>query len=220
MRRAWRKLSSGDDAGYSLVDLLVGMSVMSVLMVVILSAIADTYSNVTRTENTSFAREQVGNSFRRLDKELRYATWISAAEKDGTNWYLPYASPAAKDPVTNKTSTDFCRQLKFSDGVLSLMRWDSVTGTQDTSTQIATDLSLNAAGAAPFTVINPNSTIYSSSYAVAGVGRNFAPDFYQVRLQFNAALGRVSLPLDVVFTAQNLSGNSSTSSDCSKWRYR
>jgi hypothetical protein len=197
----WRRLS-GDDAGYSLADLLVGLSVMSVLMVVTLGAIAEMYLNVTRTENTSFAREQVGTSFRRLDKELRYATWISSPPppKDGA-YYMEYAVPSPPDKDGNPVA-DACRQLKYDNGVLSLVGW-LPPAKPGKPTQIGTDLALTT-GAAPFTVIPPGSTYYSSLAAgPVSVGKNFVPQYYQVRLQFKATFGRVTLPLDAVFTAQN-----------------
>ena len=214
MRRAAGRRLSGDDAGYSLVDLLVAMSVMSILMVVVIGAVAEIYSNVTRTEGTSFAREEIGNSFRRLDKELRYATWISAPGKVGTSWYLEYAVPSTS------SATD-CRQLKFDigNGVLSLAKWNPAGGTKpSTAGTIATDLTL-VGTASPFTLIAPNSPIYSSiGPAAAGVGKAFAPDYYQVRFLFNATFGKVSLREDVTFTAQNTSGSSTTTSDCSGGR--
>nr|WP_296074389.1 hypothetical protein [uncultured Actinoplanes sp.] len=209
-----RKRLTGDDAGYSLVDLLVALSVMSILFVVVIGAIAEIYGNVTRTEGTSFAREEIGKSFRRLDKELRYATWISTPGKVGSSWYLEYAVPSTD-------SAEYCRQLEFDtvSGVLTLAKWDPTGGGKPgPAGTIATDLTLNA-GAAPFTLIAPNSTIYSSiGPAAAGVGKHFAPDYYQVRFLFNATLGRVSLREDVTFTAQNTSGNSTTTSKCSGGR--
>jgi Tfp pilus assembly protein PilW len=210
-----RKRLSADDAGYSLMDLLVAMSVMSILMVVVIGAVAEIYSNVTRTEGTSFAREEIGNSFRRLDKELRYATWISTPGKVGPSWYLEYGVPSTGSVA------DYCRQLKFDvgNGVLTLAKWDPTGGAKPTAAgTIATDLTL-VTGAAPFTLIAPNSTIYSSiGPAAAGVGKAFAPDYYQVRFLFNATFGKVSLREDVTFTAQNTSGSSTTTSDCSDGR--
>jgi type II secretory pathway pseudopilin PulG len=212
VRRAVRRRLSGEDAGYSLVDLLVAMSVMSILMVVVIRAVAEVYSNVTRTEGTSFAREEIGNSFRRLDKELRYATWISAPPgKDGTTWDLWYALPPTG------SATDYCRRLMFdtATGILSLEWWDATDHDEPTRTgKIATDLTL-VGTAAPFTVITPNSTIYSSiGPAAAGVGKAFAPDYYQVRFLFNATFGKVSLREDIYFTAQNTNGGSTRNSKC------
>jgi type II secretory pathway pseudopilin PulG len=215
VKRALRRLRSGDDAGFSLIDMMVTLSVISILTVVSMSAISEIYSNVTRTENTSFAREQVGNSFRRLDKELRYATWIAdKAGQVGTAWYLEYSVPP---PAA--TPTEVCRQLKFDKGVLTLLRWDPAAGGPGKPTTIGTDLTLNAT-APPFMVIPPSSAVYNTkaNADAAGVGTDFEPDYFQVRVQFNATLGRVSLPLDLYFTAQNTSGSSSSTSDCSNGR--
>jgi hypothetical protein len=203
MRQEWRKRFSRDDAGYSLADLLVGMSVMSVLMVVTLGAVAEMYLNVTRTENTSFARDQVGTSFRRLDKELRYATWISSPGPPKANgaYYMEYAVPSPPDKDGNPVA-DACRQLKYDKGVLSLVGW-LPPAKPGKPTQLGTDLTLTT-GAAPFTLIPPGSAYYSSlPPGPVSVGKGFAPQYYQVRIQFKATFGRVTLPLDAVFTAQN-----------------
>jgi hypothetical protein len=214
MMMASRRRFSGDDDGYSLADLLVGLSVMSVLMVVTLGAIAEMYLNVTRTENTSFAREQVGTSFRRLDKELRYATWISSPGPPKANgaYYMEYAVPSPPDKDGNPVD-DACRQLKYDNGVLSLVGW-LPPATPGKPTQIGTDLALTA-GAPPFTLITPGSTYYSSlAPGPVSVGKNFAPQYDQVRLQFKATFGRVTLPLDAVFTAQNTYAATTTPLAC------
>jgi hypothetical protein len=213
MRALRRRLMSGDDSGYSLVDIMVGTAVLSVLMVVTMAAVSEIYSTVTRSVNTSFAREQVGNSFRRLDKDLRYATYVespvSSTSSTGTAWSMVYAIP----PATAAGET--CRELSYDTGtrVLSWRKWNP-TGTKPALQPFAGDLRL-VGTASPFTLIAPDSTIYGSiTSGASGLGTDFSPDYFQVRVQFNATVGRVILPLDVVFTAQNMSGVSPTSSSC------
>ena len=96
-----------DDQGFSLIDLIVATSLMSFIMVIVTGAITEVYSDVNRTDSLANARDQVGNSFRRLDKELRYATWVATPGQVGGVWYLEYATP------TN------CQQLVFRNGVLT-----------------------------------------------------------------------------------------------------
>ena len=195
-----------DDLGFSLIELMVTMTIMSIVLVVVIGAVTQIYSVVTSTEATSVGRDQLGNAFRRLDKELRYASWIAAPGKVGTRWYLEYALPTG------------CRQLKYDGGVITLAAWTPPSTTPGTPTTLATDLSLIGT-TAPFTLYPAGTIPYASAgAAVSGVGRNFAPEHAQVRLQFNAAVGRVTLPFDDVFTAQNTTRLTSLLNDCSKGR--
>lgn len=194
------------DDGFSLIELMVTMTVMSVVLVVVIGAITQIYSAVTSTEATSIGRDQLGNAFRRLDKELRYANWIAAPGKVGTRWYVEYALPTG------------CRQLKYDAGVITLAAWTLPATTPGTPTTLATDLGLIGT-VAPFTLYLAGSIPYASAGAgVSGVGRNFAPEHAQLRLQFNAAVGRVTLPFDDIFTAQNTTRLTSLLNDCSKGR--
>lgn len=214
MRALRRRLLSSDDAGFSLVDIMVGTAVLSVLMVVTMTAISEIYSTVTRTVNTSYARDQISNSFRRLDKDLRYATYVaspvSSTSSTGTAWSLVYSVP----PATAAGET--CRELSYDTGtrVLSWRKWNP-TGTKPVLSPFAGNLRLVGGTTPPFTLIAPDSSIYGSiSSGASGLGKDFTPDYFQVRVQFNATIGKVILPLDVVFTAQNMSGDSPTSSSC------
>ncbi|NMO53278.1 hypothetical protein HH310_19030 [Actinoplanes sp. TBRC 11911] len=214
MRGLRRRLMSGDDSGYSLVDIMVATAVLSVLMVATMAAVTEIYSTVTRTVNTSFARDQVNNSFRRLDKDLRYANYVaspvSSASATGTAYSMVYAVP----PATAAGET--CRELSYDSGtrVLSWRKWNP-TGTKPALSPFAGNLRLIGGTTAPFTLIPPDSTVYGSiTTGASGLGKDFSPDYFQVRVQFNASVGKVVLPLDVVFTAQNMSGVSPTSSSC------
>jgi prepilin-type N-terminal cleavage/methylation domain-containing protein len=195
-----------DDDGFSLIELMVTMTIMSIVLVVVIGAITQIYSAVTSTEATSVGRDQLGNAFRRLDKELRYASWVAAPGKVGTRWYVEYALPTG------------CRQLKYDGGVITLANWTLPSTTPGTPTTLATDLSLIGT-TPPFTLYLAGTIPYASAGAgVSGVGRNFAPEHAQVRLQFNAAVGRVILPFDDIFTAQNTTRLTSLLNDCSKGR--
>ncbi|MEV0897580.1 type II secretion system protein [Actinoplanes sp. NPDC049802] len=197
-----------DDHGFSLIDVLVATSIMSVIMVMATGAVLEIYSNVNRTEGITFAREQIGNSFRRLDKELRYASWVSTPGQVNGGWYLEWA-----------TSSDDCRQLVFKDRVLIQKTWKMVAGAVPGSpTTIATDL-VPTGSTAPFTLYQPGDRPYASATPnSSGVGANYELEHAQVRLRFTGRIGTTSLPLDVLFTARNTNRNTSTLSDCSKGR--
>ena len=198
---------TADDRGYSLIELLIAMGIMSIVMIAAFGAIMQIYSATNQAEGTSFARDQLGNAFRRLDKELRYATWVAAPGQIGDRWYLEYAVD------------DGCRQLKLEGGVLTLASWTPPDTTPGTPTAIASDLAVPA-GTKPFTLYNPGQQPYATaSPGTGGVGKLYAPEYSQVRLQLTATVGKVTLPFDTVFTAQNTSRNTyQQNNDCSKGR--
>ncbi len=199
------------DEGFSLIDLIVATSIMGFVMVLVTGAIIVIYSNVNRSEGLGNARSQLGNSFRRLDREIRYATWVSPPGTVNNAWYLEYAGKAAAKTV--------CRQLAFKNGVLSTAEWDpQKTTTPGTRTTIATDLAQTGT-VAPFTVYAPGDKPYASaSPGTSGVGRSYELEHHQVRLRFSGKVGTTSLPLDVLFTAQNTNRNTPVLNDCSKGR--
>ena len=194
------------DRGFSVIELTISMTIMSIVLVIVTTATLQIYSTVNGVESYSIVRDQLGTSFRRLDKELRYATWVSTAGQVGTRWYLEYALPAG------------CRQLKFTGGVLSLASWTLPGTTPGAPSTLAGNLSLIGT-TAPFTTYAAGSTPYASSSAgTAGVGGDYAPEHVLVRLQFNATVAKVTLPFDVTYTAQNTTRLTSSLNDCSKGR--
>lgn len=198
-------MSDPDDQGATLIDVIVTTALMSVVMVMATGAIVEIYSDVNRTESLNTARDQIGNSFRRLDKELRYARWVSEPGQVGDAWYLEW-----------ETMSD-CRQLVFKDGSLTQRAWasDSTPGPPST---IAGDLA-PVAGVAPFTLYSPGDRPYATaSPNTSGVGTTYELEHAQVRLRFTSTVGTTSLPLDVLFTARNTNRNTPTLNPCSSGR--
>jgi hypothetical protein len=215
------------DQGFSLIDVIVATSIMAVIMVIVTGAIIEVYSDVNRTDGLSAARDQIGNSFSRLDKDFRYATWVSTPGQVGNAWYLEYmvayipssASPSPSPSSTSAAVTSTkCEQLAFRNGVLTRAEWSPGT-TPGTPTTIATDLAQTGA-TAPFTVYTPGTRPYSlaPSPNVNGVGRTYEHEHSQIRLRFSGHVGKVDLPLDVQFTAANTDRNTPAANDCSNGR--
>ncbi|WP_436527277.1 PulJ/GspJ family protein [Actinoplanes sp. HUAS TT8] len=202
------------DAGFTLIELLVGMGLMSVVMVMVLSGVIEVYSSVNRTDGLANTREQITTSFRRLDKDLRYASWVAKVGKVSGNYYLEYNTPSG------------CRQLAWKSGVLTVASWKSTaTNTPGPPTTIATDLSLTGT-TDPFTVILPGDSPYATaSPGTTGTGTGYSPQHSQVRLRFTSKFGNTTMPVDELFTAQNTTsynvfGNNREllDNDCSKGR--
>ncbi|GAA2695453.1 PulJ/GspJ family protein [Actinoplanes palleronii] len=208
-----RPADDADDRGFTLIELLVGMGLMSVVLVIVTGGLIEVYANVNRADTITVARDQLSNSFRRLDKELRYANWLNTPGQVGGNWYLEYATSGG------------CRQLAYKGGVLTTASWTLPATTPGTPTTIATDLALTGT-TPPFTVYTVNSQPYASAApGVSGVGVDYQLAHSQVRLQFTGKVGTTTLPFDVLFTAQNTNAanvftdpGKLTPNDCSKGR--
>jgi type II secretory pathway pseudopilin PulG len=194
------------DRGFSLIDIIVATSIMSVIMVIVTGGIIEIYSDVNKADGISTARDQIGNSFRRLDKELRYATWVATPGQVNGAWYMEFATP------TN------CQQLVFQNGVLTKLTWVLPSTTPAAPQVIASDLAQTGT-IPPFTVYAPGNRPYASaSPGTSGVGPSYELEFSQVRLRFSGHVGKVDLPLDVLFTAQNTDRHPQAANDCSKGR--
>ncbi len=200
-----RRRPADDDRGFSLIELIVTMAIMSVVTLVIVGATVEIYSGTKQIDNTAEARDQLDNTFRRLDRELRYASWVSDPGQVGGSWYLEYAIPSG------------CRQLRLTGEILSLAAWNPSTATSGPAAPIANGVTL-INGASPFILYRTGAQPYASASPGTGMGARYELDFQQVRLLFNVRIGTVTLPFDSVFTAQNTNRDTSMANSCSQGR--
>ncbi|MGC9669226.1 hypothetical protein ACNTMW_22040 [Planosporangium sp. 12N6] len=182
---------TGDDAGATLVELVVGMSVMAVVMVMFTAGILQTYRSVNKGVSLSTAQSQLHVAFLRLDKELRYATGISQPGRLGGSWYVEY--------LTQTGGTETCTQLRLStDGRLTRRVWPTTSSPTPWSrwSPLVSDVAAvgPADADAPFSY--PGSDDAGGS---AGFQR------LRVRLQARSGAGdtATSTGTDVTFTALN-----------------
>lgn len=215
----------GNDDGYTLLEVVVVMGIMSIVLAAVLGALIPVYSTVNRAEGFAFARDQVAASFRRLDTELRYANWLADPGQVGDRYYLEFAKPteAGASPAASADPTAVdCRQLIFAGGVLSLASWTAsatAPGTPGRPVVIASELALVPGTKGPFEVYAPGDHPYASADpGTAGVGTQYSPEFGQVRLRVNAVAGATTVPFDTLFTAQNMTRITAKENLCSSGR--
>ncbi|MEU4624129.1 prepilin-type N-terminal cleavage/methylation domain-containing protein [Actinoplanes sp. NPDC023801] len=203
MRQWTRRRPSGDE-GYSLTEIVAAMAVMSVVMAVVTTSLVRMFADVKRTEQISFAADQLDVSMGRLDRELRYAIHVSAPALglDGTRWYIEYAIPGQKLP-NGTVSQARCRQLQLDTtrNVLRLATWDLPSLTPTAPATLATGISLDN-GARPFTVYQPPSDKVKTP--ADGVITASGNKYSSVQLRFKATNGTVEQPVDMTFTSQNI----------------
>jgi prepilin-type N-terminal cleavage/methylation domain-containing protein len=210
---------TSNDAGFSLIEVMVTMGVMSVLMVIFTTAILQVYRTSSATQSLSTAQSQLQIAFQRFDRELRYASWIGVPGKVGTVWYVEYADA---DAVR-------CGQLRLeaspagdadadAHGVLQLIQWNRGTPPavaaqgQTLASMLITDgadppFELQLAGSAPYA--NPSAD---------AVGAGFATEFQRLRIRLTTRVGDHTTQVDTTFTALNTTRNTPATNGCSEGR--
>jgi prepilin-type N-terminal cleavage/methylation domain-containing protein len=208
-----------DDAGFSLVELMVTMGVMSALMAIFTTAILQVYRTVSAVESVSVAQSQLQLAFQRLDRELRYASWIGQQGTVGTTWYVEYAGA---DPTG-------CGQLRLTapsgsdtgadaNGVLQLIQW--TRGTPPAAGAKGTTLAslLVTGGADPPFLLQPAGSAPYYDPSASSVGTNFATEFQRLRIRLTTRVGSRSTQVDTTFTALNTTRNTSATNGCREGR--
>jgi Tfp pilus assembly protein PilW len=192
-----------DDLGGSLAELLVTMMIMRVAMVVFTASILQMYQVTTKTETATIAQNEIRRAFQRLDKELRYASWLATPGKVGTAWYVEFAA-----------ADGTCRQLRVdARKVLQLLRW-----TPGTPPAIGADGQTLASDIVVDDAVPPFVMTAADVATIDAAGASFAPDYQRLRVRLTATVNGVSTAVDSTFTAANTSRDTLTTHRCSEGR--
>ena len=131
-----------DEAGVTLLELTVAMTVMSIFGTIFVGGIAQMYRVTNRVEAVAIAQAQVNVAFHRMDTRIRYATGLSTpGPATGTDRYVEY--------LTSNTGTEICGELRLQ-GSTSRLQWRQWTRGQTPGGW--TLLASNVSSATPFTV--------------------------------------------------------------------
>lgn len=202
-----KRRPAGDDHGYSLMEVLITTGVMSMVMVVVSSAFMQIYAGTRRIEQTSVAADQLDTSLRRLDRELRYATYVSNPRlgQDGSRWYVEFAIPPKPVPLGSPASPARCRQLQFDTkkNTLRMVNWDLPGTNSGAATTLATDVFIDN-GALPFLFHWPGPPPTPIPVGVISQPTN---KYSMVQLQFKVMIGEAVQKVDSIFTSQNITGD-------------
>ncbi|BCJ45713.1 hypothetical protein GCM10010168_58670 [Actinoplanes ianthinogenes] len=104
-----------DDRGFSLIDLMVSMSLMAVFMAIFTTGIVQMYRTAGRAEATQAVQGNLDVAFERLDDEVRYAKAISKPDTDG-HWV---------EYLTVDGAAQTCTGLRLQGGLLQRRTWAS-----------------------------------------------------------------------------------------------
>lgn len=208
-----------DDAGVTLVEVMVSMAVMSVVMVIFTGGIMQVFRTTAKSEGISIVQTQLQIAFQRVDKQIRYASWIAAPGKVGSAWYVEFANFDGTQCGQLRLDTAAATGGNPDDGkgVLSMLTWpaDPKVGQPPAAGApglIIAQRLLDPGPAGPFERQDPNAP-----------GTGFTPDFQRLRITLAAQVGDQqssdsTAQVDTTFTALNTSRNTPADSECSKGR--
>jgi prepilin-type N-terminal cleavage/methylation domain-containing protein len=205
-----------DDAGYSLVEVVVTMGIMSVLMVLFTAAILQAFRASGKAEAVATAQSELQRGFQRFDRELRYASWVAAPARVGTAWYVEFAGPDGTECLQLRLETAPASAPDNPNdgrGVLQLLRWQPGAPPaknqpgQTVASQIVTE------GVDP-----PFERQTATATAAPYTDSEYAPDFQRLRIRLTSRVGTGTAQVDTAFTALNTSRSTPATHTCSEGR--
>jgi prepilin-type N-terminal cleavage/methylation domain-containing protein len=114
---------SGDDEGFTLIEMIVAMSIFSVILAIFASAITDWTKDVVKTSRVSDQTSTGRVVFNLLDKQVPSAAAVNRPVLVGTDWYV--------EMETDATSPNTCIQwrMRTATHLLQWRTWATNTGT-------------------------------------------------------------------------------------------
>jgi prepilin-type N-terminal cleavage/methylation domain-containing protein len=149
-----------EDAGFTLVETMVTMAVMTIVMSIFTTSMVQMYSTANNVEAKSITQTQVSTAMQRLDRQIRYAKGISQPYTIGGIVYV--------DMLAVQQTKRQCIQLRVTNGVLSQRTWTYLENPLDLSgwTPVASGLT----SAAPFGYLPPTDALGYQQLTVALAG--------------------------------------------------
>jgi type II secretory pathway component PulJ len=156
----FRSVDRHNDAGTTMAEVVVGMTIMAVFMTMFTTSVLVMYRSINRVTSASETASQLNVAFVRMDKQVRYATAISTPGTTSTGWYV--------ELQTTTTGATVCTQFRVNSASQQLQRrqWTVVNGTATTLTSWLPSASFVTNGAVisgstnqPFVLRAPDTTV-------------------------------------------------------------
>ena len=103
------------DEGITMIEVVVCTVVMSIVMAIFTTAMAQINNATNRTQTLTQAQSQVNTAFLRLDTQLRYASAISQQATVNGDPYVEY--------LTTNTGNRVCTEMRVHGGTLQQRLW-------------------------------------------------------------------------------------------------
>lgn len=146
-----------DDSGVTLVEVMVSMSVFAVLMAIFTTGVVSMFRSADKNIAMSTAVSQANIAFVQLDKQIRYASAISAPTDPAlaSGYYVEYL---INGETVGGNVGDYCHELWFSPTAATLKGrlWVSGSNPGTTWSTYASNVSVTGK---PFTLVSPGGAI-------------------------------------------------------------
>jgi hypothetical protein len=126
-----------------LIEMIVGMVIMSIVMTVFTGAMILLFGSSNRTEAVARTSQQLGGAFTWLDRQVRYADYISQPTHVGDDWYVEFR---------RGDGTKTCYQLRVHENQLQQRSWAELAQPGDTWQPLATGVVHTESDPYPFTL--------------------------------------------------------------------
>ncbi len=189
------RAAATDDRGFTMTEIVVTMTVMSVVMAIFTGGIVQMFNTSDKSESLAASQAQNNIAFLRLDKQIRYASGISTPGAVNSAPYVEY--------LLSSTGTATCYELRLKDAKLQQRVW--VQGTSASGSPW-TVLASGVTSTQPFTYLAANATF----------------NFQRLRLRLTATYGGnktlSAANTDITFTAVNTTLGTSSAAVCTEGR--
>jgi prepilin-type N-terminal cleavage/methylation domain-containing protein len=194
-----RRAPGADDGGFTLTEVMVAMSILSIFLTLSTSAILSLYQTTNKTQSIADAQQQLGVAFNRLDRELRYSSGISTPGYVGEDPVVEFLSTYTGNPV--------CTQLRLD---VSAQQLQQRTWTQSTATLTPSAWSTLANGV--------TSTSPPFKFSAADATLNFQRLTVAATVTSGGVAASSTRDFSATFTALNTSLNTDSSATCAEGR--
>lgn len=165
--RLFRRRGSGGrghrrESGYTLIEMLVAMGLMSVLIGIFMAGIVQMTKSAVRVQNVNNSTDEVRRAFDRMDRQIRYASAVNVPGQTGSDWYLEFLTTATG------TATGQCTQwrLVHSTKQLQFRTWAPASSTASSWTTVASNVVNDPTTQPPFTFTAAGTTYTKEQVAL------------------------------------------------------
>lgn len=195
------------DAGTTLLELLVGMTIMGIFMTMFTVAISSMFDSTNRAESLTSTSAQLNAAFNRMDNVVRYATAISQPGQLTTGvWYVELQAN------NRQTGAGECTQFRIT----------TPTDPRPSQLQQRTWTVLSGGSAtvpSGFATVASNITVGASQPFARVLGTEAVPyEQLQFQLQSSSANGQAGAvsQSNITFTALNTTPSTSDTGICTE----
>lgn len=201
-----RLRGSRSDSGLSLLELVVGLTVMAIFMTMFTAAVSMMYNATSKTQALSDTTSQLSIAFNRLDRSVRYAAAIAPPGQSGGTWYVEWQ--------TTYTGTAVCTQVRLNTiaGQLQQRTWSLDTSGNPTGLTGWQPLASGLSVTDPVT----GKPVQPFSFTMSSASMPYEQLEFHLVANSVGRTGVTTSVSDVTFTAFNSRLTSSTTGICTE----